>query len=186
MNLTEIIKGRRSIHRFTEQEVSPQEIVDLLDVAVWAPNHRMTEPWRFILVHGEARLKLAETAKAIREANEPDQEKGKALGEKVYNKILSNPMFLIVIMKEDDNPKVREEDFAATSCLIQNFSLLAWEKGIGMTWHSYGWIEDPIFRKAYGLQENERAIANLHMGYAEVVPNGQERKPAQQLVTILE
>lgn len=186
MDITQVIKERRSIKRFQEKEVSLQLITELLDAAVWAPNHRLTEPWRFIIVHGDAKLKLAETARAIREANETDPEKKKVMGEKVYEKIASNPMYVIVVMKEDENPKVKEEDFAATCCLIQNFSLVAWEKEIGMTWHSYGWLQDPLFREAYGIQSNERAIANLHLGYPEIVPNGQERKSAKQLITVLD
>ena len=187
MNLTEIIKGRRSIHRFQDREVSPQLITELLDTAVWAPNYHLTEPWRFIIVHGDdAKEKLAQTVKTIRASKETDPEKQKAIAEKVYKKIKSNPMYLIVVMKEDDNPRVKEDDFAATCCLIQNFSLLAWEKEIGMTWHSYGWLDDPIFREAYGIAPNERAICNMHMGYPEIIPTPQERKSAKELVTIFE
>ena len=186
MNLTEIIKDRRSVHRFQDREVSPELIIELLDAAVWAPNHHVTEPWRFILVHGDSKEKLAQTVKGIRESKETDPEKKKAIGEKIYKKISSNPMYLIVIVKEDENPIVREDDFAAACCLLQNFSLLAWEQGIGMTWHSYGWLKDPIFREAYGIQPNERAICNMHMGYPEIIPMAQDRKPAKELVTILD
>lgn len=186
MDITQVIKERRSIKRFQDKPVSPELIKELLDVAVWAPNHHLTEPWRFIIVHGEAKAKLAQTAREVREKNETDPEKKASMGQKIYDKIASNPMYVIVVMKEDENVKVREEDFAAVCCLIQNFSLVAWEKEIGMTWHSYGWIQDPLFRERYGIQANERAIANLHLGYPEIIPTGQERTAAEALITILE
>ncbi|MGM9925447.1 MAG: nitroreductase [Bacillus sp. (in: firmicutes)] len=186
MDLTTIIKERRSVKRFEDREISPGLVKELLDIAVWAPNHRLTEPWRFILIHGEGRVKLAETVREFRERKEPDPSKKKAEGEKVYNKLMSNPMFLMVVMKEDPNLVTREEDFAATCCLIQNFSLLAWEQGIGMTWHSYGWLQDELVRESLGIQPGERAIANLHMGYTAMLPKPQQRKPAAELLTVID
>lgn len=186
MELAKIIQERRSIKQFEDREISPDLIAELLDVAVYAPNHRLTEPWRFIFFQGEGKVKLAETVRDMREMRETDPSKQKGAGDKIYNKLMSNPAFLMVIMKEDDNLSIREEDFAATSCLIQNFSLLAWEKGIGMTWHSYAWLQDPIVREAMGIQPGERAIGNMHMGYPAVIPQVRERKSASSLLTIVD
>ncbi|WP_042351861.1 nitroreductase family protein [Bacillus massiliigorillae] len=185
MNLEDVIKGRRSIKRFEEREVSPELIQELLDIAVWAPNHRMTEPWRFIMFYGEGKERLAATVRQMKENKEPDPSKKKSEGEKIYNKLMANPMFLMVVMEEDPNLVTREEDFAATSCVIQNFSLLAWEKGIGMTWHSYGWLQDAMVREALGIKPGERAIANMHIGYPAMLPKERERKTMKELLTIV-
>lgn len=184
MNLENIIKGRRSIKRFEEREVSPELMKELLDIAVWAPNHRMTEPWRFIMFYGEGKEKLASIVRQMKESKETDPAKKKSEGEKIYYKLMSNPMFIMVVMKEDPNLVTREEDFAATSCVLQNFSLLAWEKGIGMTWHSYGWLQDSMVREALGIQPGERAIANMHIGYPAMLPKERERKTMDELLTV--
>lgn len=186
MELSNIIKERRSIKRFEDREVSPALIAELLDIAVWAPNHRLTEPWRFLLFHGDGKERLANIVRQMKEKKEADPAKKAIEGEKIYNKLMSNPIFVMVVMKEDPNLVTREEDFAATSCLIQNFSLLAWEQGIGMTWHSYGWLQDEMVREAIGIKPGERAIANLHIGYPAMLPKERERKTMAELLTIID
>ncbi|MDQ7860458.1 nitroreductase family protein [Peribacillus frigoritolerans] len=80
----------------------------------------------------------------------------KTAGQRGYNKLISVPMFVAVIMEENPNPMTREEDYAATSALIQNFSLLAWEQGIGMIWETYGMIHSDEFREALGVKPGEK------------------------------
>ena len=53
-NIIEVIKTRRNIKEFTDQPVSQSQIAELLDSAIWAPNHRNTEPWRFVVVKKES------------------------------------------------------------------------------------------------------------------------------------
>ncbi|WP_019240820.1 MULTISPECIES: nitroreductase family protein [Bacillus] len=186
MDLVQLIKSRRSIKRFEDREVSTDFIIDLLDTAVWAPNHHVTQPWRFILFNGEGREKLANAAREWKISKEPNPAKKQEEGDKLYDKLMANPAFLLVVMEEHPILSKREEDLAATSCLIQNFSLLAWEQGLGMTWHTQGWLHEPIVREAIGIKPGERILANLHMGYAEMVPKAQPRKSAKELMTVVE
>ncbi|MBW9219658.1 nitroreductase [Anoxybacillus sp. ST70] len=184
MELSQLLRDRRSVHIFEDRPVSPELVMELLDTAVWAPNHRLTQPWRFILTYGEGRRKIADAVRTMKENKEADPLKRKEIGQKFYDKIMSIPMILTVLMREDPNLVVREEDYAATSCVIHNFSLLAWEKGIGMVWETYGWLHDPIFRKAMGIQPGEKAVGNLHIGYPAKIPPARSRIPASQLTTI--
>ncbi|PNB44469.1 NAD(P)H nitroreductase, partial [Pseudomonas sp. GW456-E7] len=62
------------------------------------------------------------------------------------------PGFLLVVFQEDENERARDDDFAATSSLIQNLQLLAWEKGIGMVWKSGKILYDKEVHQAFGLQ----------------------------------
>lgn len=186
MDLTQLIKSRRSIKRFSDREVSTQLITDLLDIAVWAPNHHLTQPWRFILFTGEGREKFANAVREWKMSKEPNPSKKQEEGDKLYQKLMGNPAFLLVVMEEHPILSKREEDIEATSCLIQNFSLLAWEQDLGMTWHSQGWLHEPIVRDAIGIKPGERIIANLHMGYAEMIPKAQPRTPAKELLTVVD
>lgn len=185
MELTQLIKERRSVHAFENREVSPELVAELLDTAVWVPNYHMTQPWRFILTYGEGRTQIAETVRQMNENREPDPEKKKEVGQKFYNKIMAVPMFLTVIMKEDPNLVVREEDYASTSCIIHNFSLLAWEKGIGLVWETYPWLHNPFFREKMGVQPGEKVLGNLHIGYPAKIPEAKPRIPASELLTIV-
>lgn len=65
MNLQQLIKERRSIASYQDKQVSIELIKDLLDIAIWVPNHKITEPWRFVFIQGDAKKKLAEINKQI-------------------------------------------------------------------------------------------------------------------------
>ncbi len=98
------------------------------------PNHKVTRAmtlrqWK----HGDSRLKLAEADYVHSwKAKRRTLKKKNASGQRGYNKLINVPMFVAVIMKENQNPMTREsKDYAATSALIQNFSLLAWEQESG-------------------------------------------------------
>ncbi|WP_078408822.1 nitroreductase family protein [Priestia abyssalis] len=186
MELTQIIKERRSIHRFQDREVSLELVKELLDTAVWVPNHKMTQPWRFVIVHGEGRKRIAEIAAKFKSRRAENPDKAKEIGKKIYEKMMSVPMFVVVIMKEHPVISTREEDYASTSCLIHNFSLLAWEHGVGMVWESYGLMHQPDFREALGIEPGEKVVGSLHVGYPESIPAPKPRKSAAELMTFID
>lgn len=182
MELSQLIKERRSVQLYEDRPVSIEELKQLLDTAVWAPNHKMTQPWRFIFVSGESRKKLAEINRKIGSSGSTEEQK-KASGEKAYRKIMDVPVFLMVITKENPNLKLREEDFAATSAVIQNFSLLAWEKGIGMIWKTGKLITEPAFREIIGVEPGEKVTAMLQIGYPAKIPKAQPRVNLSERIT---
>ncbi|OXM84833.1 nitroreductase family protein [Paenibacillus rigui] len=184
MELARIIKERRSVHQFEARPVSLEQVADLLNTAVWVPNHKMTQPWRFVIVHGEGRRRLADIARAAAEKRDPAN--AKELGQKFYDRFLSVPMFIAVIMKENTHPVVWEEDYASTSCLIHNFSLLAWEQGLGLVWETYPLLHNPEFRDVFGAGPGEKIIGSLHVGYPAKIPPAQPRIPAEQLLTVID
>lgn len=186
MELTKLIKERRSVHQFEDKPVSVELVTELLDSAVWVPNHRMTQPWRFVVMQGEGRRKLAEIVRKFRQEREPDPEKAREIGEKMYAKFTSIPMFIAVVLKVNENPAIAEEDYASAACLIQNFSLLAWEQGIGMVWETYPLLKLDAFREAFGVQQDERIIASLHTGYPGKIATAQARIPARDRLTVME
>lgn len=182
MELSQVIKERRSVQLYEDRPVSIEELKQLLETAVWAPNHKMTQPWRFIFVSGDSREKLAEINRDISKVGS-DPEQRKASGEKAYQKIMSVPVFLMVVTDENPNLKLREEDYAATSTVIQNFSLLAWEKGIGMIWKSGKLITEPAFREAIGVKPGEKVMAMLQIGYPAKVPKARPRADISEKIT---
>lgn len=177
-----IIKERRSISKFKDTPVPNELILELLNVAIWAPNHKLTEPWRFILVQGEGKKRLAN---AVLDSFTPENKE--KIGEKTYNSLVHNaPVHLVVVVKEDENPVRREEDYAAAASLIQNFQLAAWEQGLGMVWKTSGYTKSDTFRDALQIEGNERVVGLLMMGYPEMIPQARPRIPAEQKLTIIE
>jgi nitroreductase len=107
--LSKIIRERRTIHTFTNEPVSKELIIDLLNDAVWAPNHGLREPWRFLFVSTEVKGNFIEY---LLQAFPNDQQ------EKMRTYFHSQASaFLIVIMPEDPRQKKWEEDFAASAAI---------------------------------------------------------------------
>ncbi len=112
--------------------------------------------------------------------------KKKATGDRIYKKMMNIPFHVTVVMREDAHLQTREEDYAATSCLIQNFSLLAWEKQLGLVWETYYFIFEPEFRAALGVQLGEKIVGQLHVGYfdEDQIPKIKKRQRVEQRLTV--
>lgn len=180
--IDELIKERRSITSFKPDSVPTEEIIELLEVAKWAPNHKMTEPWRFLLYTGEG------TETFIQAFIESQPAPGGEISEGVKRKadhFRSIPVHLVVIMPEDPRQKNWDEDHAAVSALIQNFQLAAWARNIGMIWRSNDWIYNPTFREKIGVQPGEKIVATLMLGYIKDVPKAKERTPIKEKLMII-
>lgn len=177
--VADLIKARRSVRLFTNDEVPETLLLELLNVAVWAPNHEYRQPWRFILFQGEARRTFAEAM--VRTYDAEDMAK---YGPKKREYLESVPAHLIVVLKEDPRQKVWDEDYAAVCSLIQNFQLAAWEQGLGVVWKTNHYNYDPAFRETVGVQPGEKIAGVLHIGYPKVVPPACPRTPAEELLTV--
>lgn len=127
---------------YSDKPVSEIHVLELLNVAVWAPNDGMREPWRFIFVGSDSTDLMSGLQ---------DQA----------------PAYLILVIKEDNDLHKREEDFAAACCLMQNFRLLAQESMLHVRMTMKDWIYDRTYTRRYSVQEDERIVAVLEMGYHE-------------------
>lgn len=186
MDLAQLIRSRRSVGLFTEQSVAPDAVLELLETAVYAPNHRLTEPWRFVILTGAGRDRYA----AIRRDMALDLMAGRGEAERqqaadgTYRKFANVPLYLLVIMRRQaDNAELDAEDYAACCCVIENFLLLAWERGLGTSWKTFK--PDPRLRELVGLQADERVVSVVHVGYPAEPPRAGQRKPAADRLTVI-
>src|SRR4051794_32858899 len=106
MNVSDAIRARRSIKRFTERPVTRDEIEAVLDAATLAPNHRLTQPWRFYVLGPEARhaygLALGERkAKKVENA-----EAARSLRDSVAAEHRALPCMIAVAVVNNDNPEI--------------------------------------------------------------------------------
>jgi len=177
------ILGRRSIRDFTDGEVTRDEIERLLDAAVQAPNHRMTQPWRFYVLGPEARRAYGAALGARKAKRVEDPEAARAVLEKVADKHASLPAMLAVAVVLDDNPEIREEDYAAAYMAIQNLSLAAHAIGLGTHLKTGAVMDDPRSREAVGVPDGERIVAIVEVGRPADVPEAKPRTSAAELTT---
>lgn len=144
-------------------ELSRETIRELIELATLAPNHRMTEPWRFTVVTGAARERLGRFWAERAAANvDPATRDAFIAGES--KKPLRAPTLVIVSTRTDANPEIAEEDFAATSAAVENLLIAAQSKGIYTGWKTGKMIHDPEVKRYLGLDPGDRIVGTIYMG----------------------
>lgn len=181
MNVRDAIISRRSIKKFNGQIVKEQDVLSIIDDAVYAPNHGTRQPWRLVVA---CENELSAVHSLLKELAIPKwQELSSQELDKNMLKFTLAGAYVFVIVPEDARQKERLEDYAAASCMLQNMQLLAWEKGIGSCWKTPGFLDHPKFRTALNVKNGERVIAMLQLGYYDDIPAAKERKTSAQIVT---
>ena len=183
MDIFDVISTRRSIKSFEPRPVSNEAIEQLLQLAVMAPNHRMTEPWRFYVMGPESRAAYG-AALGLRKAKRvEDPDAAAAVVSKVEQTHRELPSMLAVAMTLDENAEIREEDYAATCMAIQNLCLAAHAMGLGTHIKSGAVMDDPNGRAAVGVGEDQRIIATISLGEPADTPDPKPRRDAAELTT---
>ena len=118
MDLEDAIRARRTLKAYTPETVDASIVRELLALAVLAPNHHETEPWRFWVVGPRTIADLSE-----------------ATGDQ---KLLRSRTAIVVGVLRNDDPSVAEEDYAAVACAIENLMLAARARGLASFWRTPG------------------------------------------------
>lgn len=185
MDVREAIRTRRSIKHFADRPVSREAVEELLELAVLAPNHRMTQPWRFRVLGPEARRAYGAVLGARKAKRVEDPEAAQAVVDKVADAEAAIPLTISVAIVEDENPEIQEEDYAAAMMAVQNLCLGAVAMGLGTHVRSGAVMNDPRTREALGVPEGERVVATIWMGEPAEIPSEKSRAPAADHTTWL-
>lgn len=150
MSIVDLVKSRRTVKKFKGDPIERETYTKWLEVASFAPNHKMTEPWEILVIGPKTRAQLNHKT-----------DFGGA------------PVVLAVISKKGDNEIIREENMAATSCFIQNFMLTAWSEGVGTFWSSIATSQKN--REVLQVSNDYDIVGVLAFGYPEEVPAAKPR-----------
>ncbi len=180
MHVSDAISSRRSIKRFTDRAVSREEIERALAAAALAPNHRLTEPWRFYVLGPDARRAygLALGDRKARKLTDPDAIA--ALRERVAAEQRALPCMIVVAMVTSDDPDVREEDYAAVMMAIENLALVAVDMGLGTHIKTGAVMDTAAARAAVGVPQDQRIVATINLGEPAEVPAPKPRREGRE------
>lgn len=178
MLIHEAIHSRRSVKKFTDRVVTPAEIEALLSVVPFAPNHRLTQPWRFHVLGPEARGGYGAALGARKARKVDDPAAASELVQKIADEHRALPAMIVFSVVRDDNPEIAEENYAAAMMGIQNFCLAAVAAGLGTHIKTGAIMDDPAARAAVGLPDNERVIAVVNLGEPAELPAAKPRASA--------
>ena len=179
------ISDRRSIRRFTDRPVTREQIETLLDAAVTAPNHKLTQPWRFYVLGPEARSAFGLVLGGRKAKKIEDPTAAQAMRDNVAAEHRALPALIVVAVVNSDNPEVAEEDYASAMMAVQNLALAATSIGLGTHIKSGAVMADSAARAAMGVRDGERVIAMINLGEPAEVPPAKQREPATAFTTWL-
>ncbi|HYF26310.1 MAG TPA: nitroreductase [Baekduia sp.] len=173
MDLEEAIRTRRTHKAYGPQPVDRATLEELLELGRWAPNHHLTNPWRFAVL-GPAAL---EALKAAADALDP--------GSGV--KLDRAPTLVAVTARQcGDDPVADEEDLLAAGCAAYAVLLGAHARGLAAYWRTPAVLRDPAGLAAIGAEAGERAVGLLHLGPPRQEQRVPERAPLADVVRWLD
>jgi nitroreductase len=174
----EAIRSRVSVKDYTERPV-PGDIIDkLLELAVLAPNHRMTEPLEFRVMGPAARRAYAEALVDRKTRKIEDPAAAEAVRHKMLGRTAAVPCMIAVLVHQHDDPEIREEDYATAFMAIQNLSLGAVEAGLGTHIKTGAVMDEPALRQALEVDEAQRLVSIVYLGEPAAPPSPRPRTPA--------
>ena len=173
------IYGRRSAWKFSEQPVDRMAIERMLDAAIWAPNHRLTEPWRFFVLEqgSPERNRAAELAAEFQLERSGDQRRADAARQKVLEPPVV--MYLYTVPGPDD--ETTKENYASVCISAHNISLAGAAEGLAVTWETGGATRHPGLAALLGADDSWQMTAMLLVGHPGEHPVSR-RSPASGFV----
>ena len=169
MQVEEAIRTRRTHKAYGSEPVDRALLDELLDLARWAPNHHLTNPWRFRVLGPRALDRLKQAA-----------------GPDAAGKLDRAPTLVAVSVVQTGDAVGDEEDLCAAACAAYIVLLAAHGRGIAGYWRTPAVLRTPDGRAALGMGDDERAIALLHLGPARQEQRPPERAPAEDVVAYLD
>jgi nitroreductase len=183
MDAIEAIQRRTSVRRFRAEPVARELIERLLECAVRAPNHKLTEPWRFAVLVGEARAQFAEirAKHRLNRFADPESAEARAGADKVRREALETPVFIVAMCAVSPDEITREEDYAAAMMAIANLMIAGQSLGLGTYLKTGGVMRHPQLAQLVGLEEGFRVVGVVSLGYPAELEPPRRRRPAAEL-----
>lgn len=178
MNVQDAIESRVSVKEYTEDPVPRERIERLLELAQKAPNHRMTQPLEYRVMGPGAKRAYADALADRKTLRIDDPETAKAVRQKVVRRTTRVPSMIGVVMHVNEDPEIREEDFATAFMAIQNLSLAAVDGGLGTHIKTGAVMNEPSLRSALHVSDDQRLVAIVFLGEPGEETFAKERVPA--------
>ena len=159
MDLPTLIRSRRTHKAYGGEPVDRRTLDELFELARWAPNHNLTNPWRFRVLGPDSLARLKEAA-----------------DEEAAAKLDRAPTLVVASVAQSGDPVQDEEDYAAAAVAAYIVLLGAHARGLAGYWRTPAVLRTPGGCSAAGVPDGERVIGLLHLG-----PRRQEKEPPERM-----
>jgi len=180
--LTDIIQRRRSVFpiSYTREEIPVEVIKQILESANYAPTHKMTEPWRFVVFRNEGKLKFAEELARLYKETTPAHQFLQKKYDSIVEKAIQSSCIIAINAQLHPDKLPEWEEIAALACAVQNMALTAEALRVGAYWSSPGMIAD--LKDYLNLGEQEKCFGLFYMGYHNEKPRAASRTPFENKI----
>lgn len=168
MELEQAIRTRRTHKAFGPEPVDPQTLARLFELARWAPNHHLTNPWRFRVLGPQTVARL----KRIAEAEKPSS----------GGKLDRAPTLIVASAHSQGDAGECQEDLLASAVAAYLVLLAAHGVGLAGYWRTVPFLGSPAAREALALEPDERPFGLLHLGRPRQAQRVPERAPVSSFV----
>jgi len=177
MDMIDALYHRRAIRDFTEEPVAKEQIDQLIDAAIQAPNAMDRQRWAFVVLRNRALLKrISDAAKNLTLSmmgSRPHLAQFRAfLSQTDFNIFYNAPVLIVICGTEDDR-------FVEQDCCLAaaNLMLAAHALGLGTCWIGFAeaWLSQAEAKKELGIPAHYRPIAPIILGHPRVTPPAPER-----------
>ncbi|HZQ02988.1 MAG TPA: nitroreductase [Gaiellaceae bacterium] len=158
MDVETAIRTRRTHKAYGTEPVRPEVVDELLELARWAPNHHLTEPWRFRVLGPQTLERLLAVA-------EPSERL----------KLRRAPTLVVASATQSGDEHQNAEDVLATACAVYIVLLAAHARGLASYWRTPKLLETPPARAVVDLGDDERFVALIHLGEPVTSPPAKDR-----------
>lgn len=180
--ITALIKDRRTIYPefYSDRKVHKEQIDTILNSAIWAPNHGMTQPWRFKVFIDEGKQKLAKFLEEMYVTHIPKERQTDIKRARMQNRPAAASAIIAVCMERQASEKIPEiEEVMAVACAVQNMYLTCTAYGLGGFWSTPKFMSLTDTNEFLGLGEKDKCLGFFYIGYPSTDwPKGQ-RKPIE-------
>jgi nitroreductase len=168
VDVEQAIRARRTHKQYGPKPVDDATVRELVDLARSAPNHKLTNPWRFRVLGPETRRRIEELA-----------------GEKEAVKLRRAPTLVLATALPSDDPVLAGEDVLATACAVYALLLAATSRGLASYWRTPACFREQAVRELLGLAPTEQVVALVHLGPPVSDPPPKERAPVEDVLKVL-
>jgi nitroreductase len=172
VNVEDAIRTRRTHKVYRPEPVDRATLDELFDLARWAPNHHLTNPWRFRVVGPQALQRLKEAADSV----EPGSGR----------KLDRAPTLVAVTVAPEGDAIQDREDLLAAAVAAYIVLLAAHARGLAGYWRTPAVLRDAAGRAALGIGDGEEVIGLLHLGHPRQDQPPPERAPVAEVVEYLD
>jgi nitroreductase len=169
MDVESAIRSRRTHKAFRPEPVPRELLDDLLEFARWAPNHHLTNPWRFRVVGPQALARLKEAA-----------------GPEAASKLERAPTLVAASSVRSQDPVQNQEDLCATACAVYAVLLTAHGRGLAGYWRTPEVLRTQEGLEALEIPASECFVALIHLGWPRQEKRPPERLPPKDFIAYLQ